>query len=142
MPSGAVQMVSSVEPASFRQIESVDGVILLSTPAALQLGICCLKNTMPGQNSDFVKGSQYIRDRKRIVKSILKGKGSVGNDTPISFSHGKDWCEELPQREFDPDKARFHFKKSGIEDTCLLAQANCAKIGFDLQLRKVPNDGY
>ena len=99
---------------------------------------------------------QYIQDRKRVVKRVLKGKGSIGNDTPISAAHGNDWCNELPQREFDPDKAKFHFKKSGhsgaevfvapvtpgIEDTVLLAQANCAKIGFDLKLKKVPNDGY
>ncbi|RLA15441.1 MAG: hypothetical protein DRQ59_01265 [Gammaproteobacteria bacterium] len=154
--AGDVQMISSVDPKAFRQIESADGVTLLSTPAALQLGICILKNTMPGENADFVKGMQYIQDRQRIVKRVLKGKGSIGNDTPISFAHGNDWCSELPQREFDPDKAKFHFKKSGIgtaelyvapvtpgiEDTCLLAQANCAKIGFDLKLKKVPNDGY
>ena len=100
---------------------------------------------------------QYIQDRERIVKRILKGKGTVGNDTPIMSAHGPDFCSELPQREFDPDKAKFHFNKSGvkqrgtlfvapvmsgIEDACLLAQANCAKIGFDLQLKKVPTDGY
>jgi peptide/nickel transport system substrate-binding protein len=154
--AGDIQIMSNVDPKSFRQIESADGVTLLSTPAALQLGICILKNTMPGENDDFVKGMQYIQDRERIVKRILKGKGSLGNDTPISAAHGKDFCHELPQRPFDPDKAKFHFKKagissaelftapvtSGIEDTCLLAQANCAKIGFDLKLKKVPNDGY
>ena len=72
------------------------------------------------------------------------------------FAHGTDFCSELPQRAFDPDKAKFHFKKSGIssaelfvapigagiEDMALLAQANCAKIGFDLKLKKVPTDGY
>ena len=154
--AGDVQMISSVDPKAFRQIEAADGVTLLSTPAALQLGICILKNTAPGKDDDFVKGMQYIQDRKRIVKRILKGRGSIGNDTPISSAHGGDWCGELPQREFDPDKAKFHFKKSGIssaelfvapvtpgiEDASLLAQANCAKIGFDLKLKKVPNDGY
>jgi peptide/nickel transport system substrate-binding protein len=99
---------------------------------------------------------KYIQDRERIVKRILKGKGSLGNDTPISPAHGKDWCSELAQRKYDPDKAKFHFKKSGIssaelyvapvsggiEDICLTAQANCAKIGFDLKLKKVPTDGY
>ena len=154
--AGDVQMMVQVDPKAFRQVESADNVTLLSTPAALQLGICCLKNTAPGENDDFVKGLQYIQDRKRVVKRVLKGKGSIGNDTPISAAHGKDFCNELPQREFDPDKAKFHFKKAGvsgaelfvapvtpgIEDTCLLAQANCAKIGFDLQLKKVPNDGY
>ncbi len=155
--AGDIQIMSNVDPKSFRQVESAsDTVTLLSTPAALQLGICILKNTMPGESDDFVKGMQYIQDRERIVKRILKGKGSLGNDTPIASAHGTDWCTELPQRQFDPDKAKFHFKKAGIssaelfvapvtagiEDTCLLAQANCAKIGFDLKLKKVPNDGY
>ncbi len=154
--AGDIQLATSIDPKAFRQVEEADGVTLLSTPAALQLGICILKNTEPGSNDDFVKGMQYIQDRERIVKRVLKGRGSVGNDTPIMSAHGPDFCHELPQRTFDPDKAKFHFEKSGyssaelfvapvtpgIEDACLLAQANCAKIGFDLQLKKVPTDGY
>lgn len=154
--AGDVQLIVAVDPKSFRQIETTDGAELLSTPAAVQLGICCLKSTEPGSNDDFVKGLQYIQDRERIVEKVLRGKGSVGNDTPIMFSHGRDFCENLPQREFDPDKAKFHFNKSGytsaelymapvasgIEDMCLLAQANAAKIGFDLKIKKVPADGY
>jgi peptide/nickel transport system substrate-binding protein len=154
--AGDMQMVTQIDPKAFRQVESADNVTLLSTPAALQMGICVLKNTEPGSNDDFVKGMQYIQDRERIVKKILKGKGSVGNDTPISSAHGPDFCSELPQREFDLDKAKFHFEKSGVKsaelyvapvtsgvpDMCLLAQANAAKIGFDLQLKKVPTDGY
>ncbi|RLA15440.1 MAG: hypothetical protein DRQ59_01260 [Gammaproteobacteria bacterium] len=154
--AGDMQLIAQIDPKAFRQIESADGVTLLSTKGALQLGTCILKNTAPGNNADFVKGYQYIQDRERIVKRILKGRGAIGNDTPISPAHGVDWCSELPQRQFDPDKAKFYFKKSGIssadlfvapvtpgiEDASLLAQANCAKIGFDLKLKKVPNDGY
>jgi len=154
--SGDMQIVTQIDPKAFRQVESSSNALLLSTPAALQMGICCLKNAAPGNNDDFVKGMQYIQDRERIVDRILKGKGTVGNDSPISAAHGKDFCQELPQREYDPDKAKFHFNKSGfssaevfvasvqsgIEDMCLMAQANCAKIGFDLKLKKVPTDGY
>jgi peptide/nickel transport system substrate-binding protein len=154
--AGDMQIIAQVDPKAFRQIESSSTAKLLSVPAALQMGICALKNSEPGSNDDFVKGLQYIQDRERIVKRVLKGKGTVGNDTPISPAHGADFCSELPQRPYDPDKAKFHFKKSGyssaelyvapvmsgIEDACLLAQANCAKIGFDLQLKKVPTDGY
>ena len=148
--AGDVQMVSTIEPNAFKQVEAAENVNLLSTPAALQVGICCLKNAEPGSNDDFVKGLQYIMDRERIVKRILKGKGSVGNDTPIMSAHGADWCSELPQRGFDPDKAKFHFDKAGIssaevfvapvapgiEDVCLLAQANCAKIGLICKSKK------
>ncbi|HUV22405.1 MAG TPA: ABC transporter substrate-binding protein [Gammaproteobacteria bacterium] len=154
--AGDMQIVANVDPQAFRQIESSSNATLLSVPAGLQMGICCLKNSAPGNNADFVLGMKYIQDRERIVKRILKGKGTVGNDTPIATAHGADYCSELPIRPFDPDKAKFHFKKSGyssaelfvapvmsgIEDACLTAQANCAKIGFDLKLKKVPTDGY
>ncbi len=154
--AGDVQLVAFVEPNSFKQVETSSTAKLLSIPAAQQIGICCLKSTEPGKNDDFVKGMQYIQDRERVVKRILKDKGTLGNDTPISPAHGQDWCSELPQREFDPDKAKFHFEKSGvssaeihvapvavsIEDIVLLTQANCAKIGFDLKIKKVPADGY
>ncbi|MCG6890493.1 MAG: ABC transporter substrate-binding protein [Gammaproteobacteria bacterium] len=154
--AGDMQIVANVEPQAFRQIESSSTAKLLSIPAGLQMGICCLKNSAPGNNNDFVLGMKYIQDRERIVKRVLKGKGTVGNDHPIATAHGADYCSELPIRPYDPDKAKFHFKKSGyssaelfvapvmsgIEDACLTAQANCAKIGFDLKLKKVPTDGY
>ena len=154
--AGDMDMATSIDPNAFRQIENAPGVTLLSTPAAVQVGTCILKNTKPGESDDFVKGMQFIQDRERIVKRVLKGKGSIGNDTPISAAHGADFCSELPQRQYDPDKAKFHFKKSGynsadlyvaqvtsgIEEASLLAQANCAKIGFQLNLKKVPTDGY
>jgi len=154
--AGDMQIIAQVDPQAFRQIESSSTAKLLSVPAGLQMGICCLKNSEPGSNNDFVLGMKYIQDRERIVKRILKGKGTVGNDHPIAIAHGADYCSELPIRPYDPDKAKFHFKKSGytsaelfvapvmsgIEDACLTAQANCAKIGFDLKLKKVPTDGY
>ncbi len=154
--SGGIDLTSNIDSKAIRQIESASNVDVTSIPSGAYIGLCILKNTSPGSNPDFVRGMQYIQDRKRIVKRILRGYGSIGNDQPISPAYGDDYCHELPQREFDPDKAKFHFKKSGIssaeihaapvasglEDMCLLAQANCAKIGFDLKIKKVPSDGY
>ncbi len=154
--AGDVQIAGTVDPVAFRQIESSASAKLHSVPAAQQTGICVLRNTAPGKDINFVRGLQYIQDRERIVKRVLKGKGTVGNDQPISAAHGRDFCHELPQRVYDPDKAKFHFKKAGldtaevhvapvavgVEDVVLMAQANCAKIGFDLKIKKVPADGY
>ena len=146
----------SIEPNAFRQIEEAEGVDLLSVPAAQQIGICNLKNTLPGSNDDFVRGMQLIQDRERIVNRILKGRGTIGNDQPISAAHGPNFCHELPQRKYDPDQAKYHLKKSGInqatihvapvsigvEKIVLMMQANLAKIGFNLDVKKVPADGY
>ena len=129
---------------------------MVSTPSGLYGGICILKNTEPGSNDDFVKGMQFIQDRERVVRSILKGHGTVGNDHPIGPAYGPDHCQELAQRPFDPDQAKFHLEKSGhtsaelfvapvapgLLETCLLMQANLKKIGFDLAIKQVPTDGY
>ncbi len=154
--SGDVHLISSVDSKSIRLIQQNRGVHISSIPSAQYLGICCLKNSAPGQDDNFVKGLQYIQDRERIVRSILKGHGSVGNDQPISPAYGKDHCAKIPQRQYDPDKAKWHFKKSGyssaelyvapvisgIEEMCLMTQANLRKIDFNLKIRKVPMDGY
>ena len=66
---------------------------------------------------DGVKINRYPRVRLKVPQTdglVGAVEGSVGNDTPISAAHGSDWCSELPQRAFDPDKAKFHFKKSGF----------------------------
>ena len=154
--AGDVHLINQVDTKGIRLIEQTDGVRIISTPSGLYGGVCCLKNAEPGSSDDFVKGMQYIQDRERIVRSVLKGHGVVGNDHPISIAYGADHCHELPQREYDPDKAKFHLGKSGytsadlfvapviggIEETCLLMQANLKKIGFDLRIKKVPTDGY
>ena len=154
--AGSVDMITAINPQSIEKIESTDGYDVLSVPAGLYGGICCLKNTAPGENDDLVEGLRFIQDRERIVRKFLKGQGTVGNDHPINVSYGADHCHELPQRPYDPDKAKWHLNKSGyttaelwvapvigfIEDACLLMQANLKKIGFDLKLKKVPTDGY
>ena len=154
--AGSVDMITSITPKSIKKIESTPGFNVLSVPAGLYGGICCLKNTAPGDNDDLVEGLRYIQDRERIVRKFLKGHGTVGNDHPINVSYGADHCHELPQRPYDPDKAKWHLNKSGyssaelfvapvigfIEDACLLMQANLKKIGFDLKLNRVPTDGY
>ncbi|MCY4149057.1 MAG: ABC transporter substrate-binding protein [Gammaproteobacteria bacterium] len=154
--SGDIHLAAEIEPKSIAQIEDAPNVSIISIPTGAWNGICALKNTDPGSSDDFVKAMQHIQDRERIVNRILKGHGSAGNDHPISSAYGADHCHELPIREFDPDKAKFHLDKSGIdsatlhvapvgagiEEVCLLMQVNLAKIGFDLNIKRVPNDGY
>lgn len=154
--SGDVQLATDIDAKGLRLVEKAKGVHVNSTATGLYGGICCLKNTPPGENDDFVKGMQYIQDRERIVRAILKGHGTVGNDHPISPAYGADHCKELPQRKYDPDKAKWHLKKSGfssaelfvapvipgVEEMSLFMQANLKKIGFDLKIKKVPTDGY
>ncbi len=154
--SGDIDMMMSLDPKAIKQIESADGVGVWSASTGAYMGICCMLNQAPGNNKDFVLAMKYIQRRKKIVRSVLKGQGSVGNDQPINSAYGIDYCSDLPIREHDLDKAKFHLKKSGITeaelhvaevdpgitDVCLLAQREAQKIGLDLKIKKVPNDGY
>ena len=154
--SGDIDLMQSLDPKAIRKVEATQGVSVWSVPSGQYMGICCMSNTSPGNNRDFVLAMKHIQRRKKIVKSILKGQGTVGNDHPVNVAYGIDHCSELQQRVHDLDKARFHLKKSGITsaelnvaevtpgitDTCLLAQREAQKIGLNLQIKKVPNDGY
>ncbi|MCP5075002.1 MAG: ABC transporter substrate-binding protein [Rhodobacteraceae bacterium] len=154
--SGDIDLMQALDPKAIRKVEATDGVGVWSVASGAYMGICAMTHLAPGNNPDFVKALQYIQRRKKIVKSILKGQGTVGNDHPINIAYGKDHCAELPVREHDLDKAKFHLKKSGITaaevnvaevspgitDVCLLAQREAGKIGLDLKVKKVPNDGY
>jgi peptide/nickel transport system substrate-binding protein len=114
-----------------------------------------MTNTAPGNNPDFVMAMKLLQRRERIVKSILKKQGTLGNDQPINNVY-PDHCDTLVQRKFDPDKAKFHLKKSGITraeiqvaevgagmtDIVLMTQREASKIGLTLDVKRVPNDGY
>jgi peptide/nickel transport system substrate-binding protein len=153
--SGDMQLVSTVDPKAIRQVEGTPGVHILSVPSGQYPGICCMKNTAPGNNPDFVMAMKLLQRRERIVKSILKKQGTLGNDQPINNVY-PDHCDTLVQRKFDPDKAKFHLKKSGITraeiqvaevgagmtDMVLMTQREASKIGLTLDVKRVPNDGY
>lgn len=154
--SGDIDLLMSLDPKAIKKVEATPGVGVWSVASGAYMGICCMTHTAPGNNRDFVLAMKYIQRRKKIVKSVLKGQGTVGNDHPINAAYGDDHCSDLAVREHDLDKAKFHLKKSGITsaelnvaeivpgitDVCLLAQREAQKIGLDLQIKKVPNDGY
>jgi peptide/nickel transport system substrate-binding protein len=101
---------------------------------------------------------KYAIDREEIIKKILGGYGSVGNDHPISSSY-KFFDPDLPIRQYDPDKAKFHLKQAKMEDyqftlnvadapfpgavdTAILYQQHAAKAGIKIKVVREPNDGY
>jgi peptide/nickel transport system substrate-binding protein len=113
--------------------------------------------TPPFDNNDLRLALKYAIDRKEMVDKILRGYGSIGNDFPINAAYPL-FSDDIPQRTYDPDKAKFHFKKSGHEgpvvlrtsdvafpgavDAAALYQQSCAKAGITLSVKREPGDGY
>ena len=115
--SGDVEIIGSVDPKAIKQIEESELAEMWSVPSGTYNGIVLSLDREPGNNPDFVWALKYLVNRERVVKSIMKGQGLLGNDHPIGPPYGADHCAALPQREFDPDKAKFHLEKSGIKET-------------------------
>jgi peptide/nickel transport system substrate-binding protein len=71
-------------------------------------------DTPPFDNNDVRLALKYAVDRQQLIDKILRGRGKLGNDHPIGRSN-RFYAAQLPQRVYDPDKAKFHLKKAGIE---------------------------
>ena len=67
----------------------------------------------PYDNVDVRLALKYAIDREELLDKLLYGHGYLGNDNPIGRTYA--FHAELPQRSYDPDKAKFHLKKAGAE---------------------------
>lgn len=112
----------------------------------------------PFSSNDFRLALKYAIDRDEYLEKILRGYGSLGNDNPIGPAY-RYHAADIPQRVYDPDKARHHLKKSGYEnrevtlssadfvfssavDAAVLYQAQALKAGIKIKVEREPNDGY
>ena len=111
----------------------------------------------PFDNVDFRLALKFGMDREEALQKILRGHGTIGNDHPIGPT--LPYWADLEQRSYDPEKAKFHLKKSGHDnitvnlstaevagagsvDLALLYKEQLAPIGIDLNVVREPNDGY
>ena len=110
----------------------------------------------PFDNNDVRLALKFALDREALLDIILRGHGTIGNDHPIAPT--MPFHADLPQRQYDPDKARFHLKKAGLDrlevtlsaaevwvgavDAAVLYQEHCSKAGIDLKVERLPSDGF
>lgn len=156
LQSGQVDMIDRVPPRTAKLVDRAPNISVHSTSAAGHYVFIMHANTAPFDNNDVRMALKYGINRQEMVDKILNGYGTVGNDTPINASY--PMYTALEQREYDPDKAMFHLKKSGHDgeillrtsdnsfpgapDASALFQQSCASAGIKLNVKREPNDGY
>jgi len=157
LQSGQVQMVNQVEPKVAGLLKRGKNI---TVAAAAGHGFYCFNmfcDTAPFDNNDLRMALKLGIDREEMVKKILAGYGSVGNDMPVNSSHPL-FDSSIPQRKYDPEQAKHYYKKSGHTGTVLLRTSDAAfpgavdaaalfqqsakKAGINIEIKREPNDGY
>jgi peptide/nickel transport system substrate-binding protein len=156
--TGKVDVISDPDLKTIKMLAKSPKVKIIQVPSKKHHLFVMNTTVAPYNNNDLRLALKYAINRKEIVDKVLGGYGTVGNDHPISPSY-PFYASKLTQREFDPDKAKFHLKKAGMEgdtftlsvanapfggavDTAMLYQQQAAKAGVNIKIDRAPDDGY
>lgn len=155
--SGDVQMVNAVSPGSVKRVRASSRHAIMETKSGLFTDFIMRQDHPTTGNPDFVLAMKYLMDRELIKRALFRGYATIGNDQPIA-PVDPNYNPNIPQRAFDPDRARFHLKRAGLLGTRLpvyvspaanlsvdmgsILQEHAAQIGLNLAINRVPADGY
>jgi len=155
--SGSIHMMNFVPPATVPTLDKSPQVQLFNVTGSGCNVFSTLCNNPPYDNIDLHLALKYAIDRETILKTVLCGLGKLGNDHAIP-DFDPFYTADIPQRAYDIDKAKFHYKKSGHGGPVILTvadgafaeavpvsqvfQASATKAGIDFQINRVAFDGY
>ncbi len=153
-----IDAVDHVDLKTVNLLEQAPHLKILETASTQHSNTIMRLDTPPYDNVDLRLAIKYGVKRQELVDKVFRGHGSLGNDHDISPTQ-EFYNTELPQREFDADKAKYHLKKSGYGDAKLellasnaafegatdsaqLIQGSLGSIGLDVTVKNLPNDGF
>ncbi len=157
LTTGAIDAMDRCDLKTVHLLKRNKKIEVLKIDGAQHFTLPMNATVAPFDNNDIRMALKLAIDREAVVKTILHGYGSVGNDQPIGKN--QPFYANLPQRKYDPDKARFFLKKAGLTslkvelaaadaafagavDTAVLYKEHAAKCGIEITVNRVPNDGY
>ncbi len=156
--TGGLHGMNRVDLKTIGLIQREPNVRILDVPGRLHHVFPMNMEVAPFDNNDVRLAMKYAIDREEYLQKILKGYGVLGNDSPIGPPY-RYYASDIPQRAYDPDKARHHLKKAGLEsvqvnlssadflfsgavDAAVLYQSHAAKAGIEINVDRRPSDGY
>lgn len=156
--TGEVDAISRIDAKSVRLLDRNPAVEVSEITGNQHYTFPMHTNTAPYDSNDVRLAIKYLFNREDLVKKILLGHGKVGNDHPIGPAN-LYYAGDLEQRAYDPDKAKFHLKKAGVDtlnidlsasdaafagavDASQLFQESAKAGGVNVNVIREPADGY
>jgi peptide/nickel transport system substrate-binding protein len=155
--AGQLDLVQAVSPRSVERVTAGGQHAVYETKSVSYTNLIMRRDSSPGNNPDFVLAMKHLFNREQLLKSIQLGRGVVANDQPIATSN-RFYFKGLPQRPYDPEKAKWHLQKANLGSTpvpvvvspaasnsvemALVMQHAAKQIGLHLDVKRMPADGY
>ncbi|MGI9351653.1 MAG: ABC transporter substrate-binding protein [Rhizobiaceae bacterium] len=155
--NGEVDAIDGVDPKTVDLLKLTPTLNIVEETGTLHYTFPMRLDVEPFGNLDLRLALKHAIKRQEMVDKILLGHGAIGNDHPISTAN-QFHAAGLAQREFDADKAAFHYKKSGhsgsislstseaafggATDAAALIKASAAEAGITIDIVAEPKDGY
>jgi peptide/nickel transport system substrate-binding protein len=156
--SDQVDLIDKLELKTVHLLEREAAVEVLEVTGTLHYTFPMDTRKGPYDDLNVRLALKHAIDREEILQKVLRGRGAVGNDHPISPTH-RYYNSELEQRAYDPDKAKFYLREAGMEnltvelsasqaiwngavDAVVLYREQAARAGIDLVANQVSDDGY
>lgn len=154
--SGDVQVAAAISPQLARRAQTTPGFAVLETKAGGYNDLVIRQDSDPGRNQDLVLALKHLLNREQMKSAVFQGYAVVANDQPIDPTN-RFYFPGLKQRPYDPEKAKFHLQRSGLANTTIplhamasstmldqavLIQQAAQQIGFNIDVKRMPADGY
>ena len=156
--SGQMDAINRVDHKAVALLSKTPRIQVVRAPGGWFSVLAMEVDRAPYDNPDIRMALMLAANREQMLKALFSGYGTLGNDHPIPPTD-PFFNTELPQRKYDPEKAAFHFKKTGIADPKILLQvsdaafsgavdqgslfqASNAKAGIKVDVKKEPVDGF
>ncbi|MEI4472109.1 ABC transporter substrate-binding protein [Frigidibacter sp. MR17.24] len=155
---GKIDAYNQVDLKTVNLLKRNAGIQILSQASKAHYVFPMNMTLAPFNNPDVVAAMKYAINRQDLVDRILNGYGTVGNDQPISSAY-RYYNADLPQREYDPEKAKSLLAKAGMSglkvelnvsdvpfsgatDAAVLFKSHAEAAGITIDVKRVPDDGY
>ena len=112
MKSDGIDAMNQADLKTVKRLSRDPNLNIHETEGTLHFGYAMRCDVAPFDDINVRLALKYGVDRDEFLQKVLQGHGYVGNDHPIGKSQ-RFFNRDLPQRNFDADKAKFYLKKAG-----------------------------
>jgi len=157
--TGAVQVINKVDSKAARLLGSSGQTTVVVSPGKNHMTMAMDSTKAPFTDNNVRLALKHAIDREHVLSLAFAGYGTIGNDHPVPksdpFHHS-----ELPQRSYDPEKAKWYLSEAGLDnlavelftssaagvqavDTAQVFAESVKKVDeLDLSVNRAPSDGY